>query len=81
VCVYVEVIEVMKERNAKVERILARLDEVHRSTTDSDLRVHLAEVRSVLSSKILEKRRVTLPLDRAPYKPLAAYCQRQAGKT
>jgi hypothetical protein len=79
--VYADVIEVMKVRNAKVESILAKLDEVHRNTTDSDLRVYLADVRSVLSSKILAKMRVTLPLDRPPYKPLAAYCQRQAGKT
>jgi hypothetical protein len=72
--------EVMNERNARVERILARLDEVHRTTTDSDLRIYLAEVRSVLGSKVLENMRVTLPLDRPPYKPLAAYCQRRAAK-
>jgi hypothetical protein len=78
VCVYAEVIEVMKQRNAKVESIVARLDKVQCSTTDNDLRIFLSEVRGVLSSKLLENMRVTLPLDRAPYRALAAYCQRQA---
>ena len=76
-CVYAEVIEAMKVRNARVESIVAKLDEVHRSTGDNDLRIFLSEVRGVLSSKVLEKMRVTLPLDRAPYQALAAYCQRQ----
>jgi hypothetical protein len=71
----------MKERNARVESILAKLNEVHRSTTDNDLRIFLAEVRNVLSSKLLEKMRVTLPLDRPPYQSLTAYCQRHAGKS
>jgi hypothetical protein len=78
VSVYAEVIEVMKRRNAKVESIVASLDKVHRSTTDNNLRIFLSEVRGVLSSKLLENMRVTLPLDRAPYQALAAYCQRQA---
>jgi hypothetical protein len=80
VCVYAEVIEAMNERNARVERILATLDEVHRSTTDNDLRILLTEVRGVLSSKLLENMRVTLPLDRPPYKSLAAYCRRQVSQ-
>ena len=79
-CIYAQVIEVMNERNARVERILAKLDEVHRTTTDNDLRIYLAEVRNVLGSKVLANMRVTLPLDRPPYQPLAAYCQRQAGR-
>ena len=75
--VYAQVMHVIQQRNVRVETMLEKLDEVHRSTADTDLRIFLSDVRSVLSSKLLEKMRVTLPLDRAPYQALAAYCQRQ----
>lgn len=78
--VYLEVIQTLKRRDATVKSILAELEEVLRTTTDRDLKIHLSEVRGILTSPVLKgTTRLTLPLDRPPYKALAAYCQSRIG--
>jgi hypothetical protein len=78
VTVYLEVIEAMRSRDATIESLLDKLDEVYRTTTDNELRAFLFEVRAILESKLLDpKLRAVLPLDRSPYNALIAYCRRR----
>jgi hypothetical protein len=75
---YGDVVDTITARNATVETLLAKLNDVYRTTSDNELRAFLFEVRCVLESKILDpKMRVVLPLDRSPYNALLAYCQRR----
>jgi hypothetical protein len=78
VTAYLEVIEVMKSRDSTVESLLAKLNEVYRTTTDNELRAFLFEVRAILESRVLDRKmRIVLPLDRSPYNALISYCQRR----
>jgi hypothetical protein len=64
--------------------IRSTLNRVANLSSDEQLRIYLAPVRGVLASTVLENMpegsRVDLPLERAPYSTLLAYCRRRMGR-
>jgi hypothetical protein len=79
--IYQSVLDALGDGQAHPNAIGERLRDLSERSDDRDLRIFLGKVADLLGSPLLkdlgEGARIRLPYERAPFKPLIDYCQRQ----